>query len=152
KAEQGKWTEGDAQPKEILSYDRRGNRIKQTLYDYRGNVFLIRTYSLIDGDKTSKDERVEHDYNPSIITVAPTREQKPTDNRFTYRYEYKYDAKGNRLEEALYQNDGSLWLRYVSVYDKNGNEVEWFRYTSTGELNGRSIRSFESNGREIATQ
>jgi hypothetical protein len=62
---------------------------------------------------------------------------------------YVFDAKGNRTEEAWYQNDGALYLRYISIYDDKGNEIEWFRYTSDGKVNGRSVASYDSQGNEI---
>ncbi len=145
----GKWIEEVAKPHETLTYDRAGNRVKQVLYDYRGGLSLIRTYSLIEGAKVCVDEDIRHDYNPPIITVGPPAQNKPRDNRFTYKFKYKYDSNGNRVEEAWHMNDGSLWLRYMSRYDNKGNEVEWMRYTASGELNGRSTSSYDSNGNLI---
>jgi len=142
--ENNKWVEDSRRHEAVLEYDRAGNRHKQALYDYKGNLSLVRTYRFIDGEKVSIDEDMRHDH---IITMGGSLSSKPRDERLTYKYKYKYDSKGRRLEEAWYHNDGSLWLRYVSVYDKAGNEVEWFRYTSTGELNGRRISTYDSNGR-----
>jgi hypothetical protein len=145
----GEWVEGPLQLNEVVEYDSAGNRVKQSLYDYRGNLFMVRTYSRIDGDKVSMDETIQHDYNPPPVIMSGPPSTAPRDKRFTYKYKYKYDSKGNRLEEAWYHNDASLWLRYVSVYDHKGNEVEWFRYTSTGELNGRSVSIYNPKGQVI---
>jgi hypothetical protein len=150
--EAGGWIEAKPQMKSVIVYDAEGNRVKSENYDYMGNLFQINEYSFVDGDKVVKTETIRHEYDPpAIMTVpAPKKENaKPADPGYTYKFKYKYDAKGNRTEEAWYHNDGSLWLRYVSVYDARGNEVEWFRYTREGKMNGRSVSSYDAGGNEI---
>ena len=42
----------------------------------------------------------------------------------TYKYTWKYDAKGNQLEEAKYDERGALVSKSISKYDLKGNRVE----------------------------
>jgi preprotein translocase subunit YajC len=147
--ESGNWVEAKRQMNSVVIYDAEGNRMKREGYDYRGNLFQINEYSFIDGDKVVRMETIRHEYDPPAVAVAPSTNKenaKPSDPRYTYKFKYKYDDKGNRTEEAWYHNDGSLWLRYVSVYDDKGNEVEWFRYTGDGKVNGRSVSSYDAKG------
>ncbi|HKP37564.1 MAG TPA: hypothetical protein VJT71_11970 [Pyrinomonadaceae bacterium] len=147
--ESGKWVEEKRKMNSFVTYDAKGNRVKSEVYDYRGNLFQINEYSFIDGDRVVKTETIRYDYNPPPVLVAPSANKegsKSRDPRYTHKFKYKYDGKGNRTEEAWYSNDGSLWLRYVSIYDDKGNEVEWFRYTEDGKVNGRSVSSYDAQG------
>jgi hypothetical protein len=148
KGESEKWVEETRQMESVVTYDNDGNRVKQDLYDYRGNLFQLSTYLVIDGDRAVKQEMKRYDYDPPPVALGSKADSKPRDPRFSYKFKYKYDDKGRRTEQAWYSNDGSLWLRYVSVYDEKGNEIEWFRYSADGSLNGRSTATYDSNGNE----
>jgi hypothetical protein len=148
-SDSGGRVEAKRQMNSVVTYDVEGNRVKRQGYDYRGNLFQINEYSFIDGDKVVKMEIISHEYDPPPIAIGPSPNKenaKPTDPRYTYKFKYKHDDKGNRTEEASYHNDGSLWLRYVSVYDGKGNEVEGFRYTGDGKVNGRSVSRYDADG------
>ncbi len=145
----GNLVEGTKQSNSIVTYDTDGNRVKQELYDYKGNLFQTSIYSLLDGEKIVKQEIKHYDYDPPLVAIGSSPNSKPRDSRYSYKFKYKFDDKGRRTEEAWYSNDGSLWLRYVSIYDDKGNEVEWFRYTADGKVNGRSISVYNAKGDEI---
>jgi len=78
-----------------------------------------------------------------------TDKTRVADPRYTYKFKYKYDDKGNRIEELWYRNDGSLESRYVSVYDEKGHKVEYQRYTAEGELFARRVRIDDDKGNMI---
>ena len=149
KSESGKWVEEKRQMDSVVSYDLDGNRVKYDLYDYRGNLFELSTYLVIDGDRAVKNEFKTYDYDPPLMAPGSKADSKPRDSRFSYKFKYKYDDKGRRTEQAWYSNDGSLWLRYVSVYDEKGNEIEWFRYNADGSVNGRSTAIYDAGGNEV---
>ena len=149
KNESGKWVEEERQMDSVVTYDSDGNRVKQDLYDYRGNLFELSTYLVIDGDRAVKEEMKRYDYDPPIMALGSKADSKPRDPRYNFKFKYKFDDKGRRTEHAWYSNDGSLWLRYVSVYDGKGNEIEWFRYSADGTINGRSTATYDGFGNEI---
>lgn len=115
KNEAGKWVEEKRLKNSVVTYDTDGNRIKQDLYDYRGNLFQLSTSLVVDGDRVVKEETKHYDYDPPLVTLGSKSDPKPRDSRFSYKFKYKYDEKGRRTEQAWYSNDGSLWLRYVSA-------------------------------------
>ncbi len=146
-----KWVDEPRLMDSVVSYDSEGNRLKQDLYDYRGNLFQLSTYLIIDGDRAVKQEMKRYDYDPPLVALGSKPDSKARDPRYSYLFKYKYDDRGRRTEQAWYSSDGSLWLRYISRYDEKGNEVEWFRYTADGKVNGRSrsTATYDSGGNEI---
>ena len=56
---------------------------------------------------------------------------------------YTYDQKGNRIEEAYYDSDGSLRSKSIYAYDEKGNCIEWAIYNSDGSLNNKNAYIYE---------
>ncbi len=151
KKKSGKLIESSRKPKEAITYDIKGNRLTRKTYDYlTGTLFDSVIYSRVDGDKVAIYEEVE---NPNkitqIISSPPDKPIKSFDPRYTNKFKYKYDSTGNVLEEAWYQNDGSLWLRYV--YKFNASQKEELVYSEDGSLNQKYIHTLDDKGNEIET-
>jgi hypothetical protein len=47
---------------------------------------------------------------------------------------YKYDEKGNKIEENIYNDDGSLAFKKTYKYDEKGNKIESNKYNADGSL------------------
>ena len=47
---------------------------------------------------------------------------------------YKYDSKGNMIEEVWYNTDGKLSKKYRYKYDEKGNQIEMDRYEGRDSL------------------
>src|SRR5262249_8364542 len=47
-------------------------------------------------------------------------------------YKPTFDDKGNMIEEAIYNPDGSLWGKYVYKYDLEGKRIESEHYDGSG--------------------
>lgn len=96
-------------PKYKYKYDSWGNRIEVELYDTTGSV----------------KSRCEYEYN-SNGDVIRFSEYSGYDNslRGGNRYSYVYDSAGNRIEKAMYYQEGPLDRKYVWKYDAVGNVVE----------------------------
>lgn len=58
---------------------------------------------------------------------------------------YKYDAKGNKVEEARYRRDGALSGKNIYKYDEKGNKVEEATYDSW-DLTGKKIYKYDAKG------
>ena len=72
-----------------------------------------------------------------VIEAAQYNSDGSLDCKYTYKY--KYDLQGNRIEAAQYNSDGSLNWKCTYKYDSQGNKVEEIEYTSDGSLFGKSF-------------
>lgn len=60
---------------------------------------------------------------------------------------YKYDAKGNKIEETSYDFDNSTIVnKRIFKYNANGNVIEEINYNSTGEQIEKKVNTYDSNG------
>jgi hypothetical protein len=146
----GTWTVQRRRPSQIVSYNERGNVTKKADYDYRGNLFQIRTYGYIDGERASNDKTIQNEYDPpAMVIAAPAGESKTKyDPRYSFKYKYKYDGQGRLVEEAWHGNSGKLWLRYVYNY-KGANERETLVYSQNGSLNQKYAATLDARGNMI---
>lgn len=140
----GNRVDGELVPVEQGSYDITGNLVKYVGYDYRGNIDRVNEYFYIDGDKVSKDTNIQHDYNPP--PAAGSGDQ--TDAKYTRKYKYKYDAKGNVEEKHVYRNDGSLIVKQVNKFDDRGNKIETIITRSDGKVNFHARYGYDSAGNQ----
>lgn len=143
----GEWVESQRMCSSAIEYDKEGSRLKRDSCDYRGKPFQKEVYGFLDGDKIVKEEIFPDDSAPPA--PKSLNDDKPRDKRYSFKFKYKYDSKGRRIQEEWFSNTGSLWIRDVRTYDDKGNEIEWYRYSSNGELNMKSISKFDDKGNEV---
>lgn len=145
----GTWSVGGRKKSAVEHYNEQGNLTKRESFDYRGNPSDITVYGYLDGNRVSNTESIQHNYNPPpMLVAAPAGEAAPKyDSRYSYKFTYKYDGKGNLIEEVWYGNDGKLWLRYV--YNFKGNQKERLVYSADGSLNQRSLHTLDAKGNEV---
>jgi hypothetical protein len=147
----GTWTVQKRKPSSTEYYNEQGNLTKIESYDYMGNLFEIRVYGYVDGDRASAYKDIQHEYNPPPMMIASApgdAKAKPKyDPRYHYKYRYKYDDKGRRTEEALFGNDGKVWMRYV--YNYKGDQKETLAYDENGKLNQKHIATLDAQGNEV---
>ena len=62
---------------------------------------------------------------------------------------YKYDSRGNKIEEADYNSDGSLDDKTIYKYDLRGNKIEEAKYNSDGPLDRKYTYKYDSRGNMI---
>jgi hypothetical protein len=127
--ESGGWVEGKPQLDSVTTYDVAGNRLKREVYD-KGELSSVYNYSFLEGDRVVKIDIIRVSYNVGSSGPSGT---KPSNPRYTYKFKYKFDGRGNRTEEAWYGNDGSLTRRHVNVYDAKGNRSEWSIYSANSK-------------------
>lgn len=65
------------------------------------------------------------------------------DCSFNDKSTYKYDDKGNEIEWNSYNADGSLDNKYTYQYDDMGNQIEWNRYKADGILYSKGTYEYE---------
>ena len=67
----------------------------------------------------------------------------------SWKHLYKYDSQGNMIELADYDSDGSLSSKYLSKYDSQGHQIEWASYNGDGSLIGKNLIKYDSQGNRI---
>jgi len=67
----------------------------------------------------------------------------------SHKYTYKYDKKGNKIEENRYNYKGELEDKVVYKYDSSGNKIEKNNYNSKGELRSKETYKYDNKGNEI---
>ena len=117
----------------VYKYDKRGNMISVKLYDTYGSLFL-RTSSEYDAnDNETKEinytQSVEKDKHKDVIL-----------NKTTWRY----DEKGNMVEEEYYEGDSTITKETTYKYDDNGNKI--VQNKSEGNMSLKSTYKYNSLG------
>ena len=60
---------------------------------------------------------------------------------------YKYDTRGNKIEETTYASDNStIDSKSVFKYDASGNVIEEINYNSGGEQTEKKVNTYDVNG------
>lgn len=60
---------------------------------------------------------------------------------------YKYDTRGNKIEETTYGSDNStIESKSVFKYDASGNVIEEINYNSSGEQTEKKVNTYDVNG------
>ncbi|HEV7905595.1 MAG TPA: hypothetical protein VGO96_17270 [Pyrinomonadaceae bacterium] len=146
----GTWAVQRRKPSQMVSYNEAGNVTQKADYDYKGNLFQIRAYGYVDGERASHDKTIENEYDPpALIHASRAGESTPQrDRRYSFKYKYKYDDRGRLSETAWHSNSGKLWLRYVYHY-KDANERETLVYSEDGSLNQKYLATLDARGNEI---
>jgi hypothetical protein len=66
---------------------------------------------------------------------------------------YKYDTKGNKIEETAYGSDNSTIIsKRVYKYDASGNVIEEINYNSDGELTEKKVNTYDANGNLLVSK
>ena len=69
---------------------------------------------------------------------------KITDKKF-----YRFNQKGDVVEKADYNSDGSLDWKSLYKYDSQGNLIEEATYNSDGSLNQKELYKYDSQGNKF---
>jgi len=140
------------EPRNIMEeryYDKSGNIIK-TLDNVTNDLNI---YTFIDGDKTYKKTKTKlPKFTPPKTTISGrvnnSNEAKPTDERYTFKFKYKYDAQGRVIEEKWYLNTGILWVKSIYEYDDKGRMIKESYYDEE-KLNSTQTYKYDDKGIEL---
>lgn len=131
----GKLVEGPRQLFTLIQYDAMGNPTKMENYD------------LSNQSKT----KLEFSYNASkkLTQVQEwvcldSKAEKPSYEPL-HKYTYKYDKKGNQIEELTYLKD-SLESKMIHTYNAKGKVTESAMYRPPEKLLGRVTYVYDSKG------
>jgi len=141
--ESGNWIEGKPVPTSTEIFDEAGNLVRTETFR-KGQPDAIYEYFFLNGARVVK-----------LTDLAPRNEgggvgpgsRANPDARYTFKFVYKYDSKGNRTEELRYGNDNSLRVREVYLYDKKGNKIESATYLPNArEASRRTVFGYDDKG------
>jgi hypothetical protein len=146
KQSSGKSGKSARRPAQKLSFDSNGNLTVAVQYDPGGGLFDSRTYFFIDGQRVVKHEILtEH-----FLTLSDPRAEpgtRPYDPRYSWKIKYTFDSEGHRTEVAWLYSDGSPYLRYVDTLQ--GNRKEQLVYSEDGSVNQKYKWTLDDKGNEI---
>jgi hypothetical protein len=137
-------------------YNEAGNLTKGVSYD-AGYPSSVTVWGYIDGQRVLKNNFIsfsDAERPPStrmtIIASAednPINRNLPKDTRYSVRKDYKYNEKGQLIEEVIYNNNRELWSRTVNNY--KGNQREVLNYDKTNSQTGQTIEILDKDGNII---
>lgn len=137
-------------------YNEAGNLTKGVSYD-DGYPSSVTIWGYIEGQRVLKNNYISFsdDERPpstrmTIIASAednPTNPNLPKDTRYSVRENYKYNEKGQLIEQITYNNNGELWSRTVNNYKANQREV--LNYDQHNSEIGQTIEILDKDGNVI---
>lgn len=113
-------------PQETVFYDEKGNRVRVEYFNASETAYKVDEYGFLAGKRVvkeilkSKPPRMPRVYQEPI----PGVDDRKRDERFTRRFEYKYDDKGRRVEERWFDNRDLPVQTIARNYDAKGNLIE----------------------------
>ena len=153
----GKNVEGPRVPVQTVEYDARGNRMKRIDYNRDGSVAQTIAYNYdAEGRSTGYEDYasglstprkhvyvLDHDGNRAEYKMV-----QPNGSAADEKYVYKYDAKRNRIAEALYHK-ASLVSRNENEYDDRGRLISQVVYNPDGSVSSRIRNSIGPDGKPV---
>ncbi len=108
------------------SFDQQGNSIVLERY-LSGALNAKLTFFVLDGVRAAKMESFGRG-------GAGPGEPGNADPNFTFKYEYKYDQQGNRIESSIINNHYRKTSVTINKYDSQGHLLEsketWYHYNT----------------------
>lgn len=147
--------EPNAFPSGILIKDRNeynsaGLLTRNVWYNYRGHPINVTVYGFIDGRRVSlRGPWISYEYDPPPMIMRPGAaaapvEQKAADDRYSTRYEFKYDGQSRLIERAQYSSRGEINSRRTYTYD--GRQVTVKNFDRLGLETGGAVNIYDERG------
>ncbi|MBI4932173.1 MAG: hypothetical protein HY841_15550 [Bacteroidetes bacterium] len=124
---------------------------KKAIKTYGIKSVIENVTETVNGKETTrKDSYTAYDKNANIIL----NEEYRKDGTLKHKETAKYDSKGNKLEETVFdaaetQLNAEKNVKKVCKYDSNDNKTEELEYDGSGKLVAKTQSSFNSNGDKI---
>lgn len=105
----------------------------------------------VNGKEISrKDSYTVYDKNANIVL----NEEYRKDGTLKHKESAKYDSKGNKVEEIIWdapgtQPDPEKYVKHASKYNSDNDKIEELEYDASGRLVSKSQFSYNSNGDKI---
>jgi hypothetical protein len=142
---------------QVVTYNARGDRLKQVDYNHDGSVAqtLVCTF---DGQGRANGYE---EYTGGLTTprqhlyVLDDRGQRieysfvQPDGSAGEKYLYRHDARGNIIEETLHGHKGELISRNVFAYDDKGRPTSQTRYNADGSVSSIIASTYDAQGMPV---
>jgi len=150
----------------LFEYDRNGNKIKESLFeDAMLKTILLFEYD--DNGNNIKETRIKNG-KPVFIKLNNYENSRIIESFFydlkkwmgfnledflDTRTEFRYNEKGEKIEETKYDRSNRLKSRLTSKFDEKGNLVEIISTHVWGEnyIDDRRTYKYDDSGNEIET-
>lgn len=132
-SESGTWVKGATILLQTVIYDQTGNIAETEIANYR-----------VGGAPSDEKLRTISERSPEGHISGNT--SYAGDGSLQSRTRYRYDVRGNRIEDAHYDKEGKLQFKFVMVYDAGGNMVEVKSYLRDGSLRSKSVYTYDHKG------
>lgn len=157
----GKRVEGKSRVTKKWSFDERGNLIEAINFDPNGGISdrMVFTY-----DALGRNTGYEEYYRPADKTMgAPRKNIYTLDHNgkiveminyeaggsFGPRFTFKYDDKGNKLEESFYNWTGAHLSQTTYTYDAAGNVLIQTARNLNNATSSKNVNSYDAKGRLV---
>lgn len=98
----------------------------------------------VKGEIKDKSEIVTIQFDTKGMIIHPEKRANTV---------YKYDTKGNKIEETSYGSDNSTIIsKSIYKYDASGNVIEEINYNSDGELTEKKVNTYDANGNLLVSK
>jgi len=152
------WNKGDEKGnKKIITYNKSGNIIDETISDKNGKVILKDTYKY-DNKRNLSEDNICLQYSGEDTTrymdkykcdnLGNKIEKDFYDKGIKYEGKnlYKYDEKRNLIEDDDYDKDEKLIRKNIFKYDEKGNLIENDFYEHGVDLTEKWIWKYDNYG------
>lgn len=119
----------------------------------RTSILFIAAFFLYSCSQSKvKNDLTRENLKGKVMTLTETaysiieKSGEVQKGNFVSKFNYKYDNKGDKIEEKLYNPDGSLTQKSTYEYDESGNQIVESRYNSTGSLTQKFTYEYDNNG------
>jgi TonB family protein len=135
--ESGKPVEGQRTRWRKIKYDEKGNLSAEVFYqnDAISSVHFYTPVSREIREEAAYDRNLPPDQPPSIDA-----------GKRTLKHLYKYDNKGNQIEETITTAEGTPVSREEWKLDAGGKLIEFFRYDGKGVKIQRGVNVYDVKG------
>ena len=125
---------GNYRDREFYKYNERGDCVESIDSNYEnGNIYTYPCrYEYIYDKQGNISEKKWYSYN-----------------KLNYNYYYKYDDKGNCIEELFEELKDSTFSKYIFIRDTNGRMIVWERYIKFGDFLSKLVYTLDEDGNRI---
>lgn len=125
---------GDYRDREFYKYNERGDCVESIDSNYE------------NGNKYTYPCRYEYIYD---VKGNISEKKWYSHNKLIYNYYYKYDDKGNCIEQLSKELKDSTYSKYIFIRDTNGQMIVWERYNKLGDFNSKLVFTLDEGGNRI---
>lgn len=139
-------------------YDEQGHLIDQNEYDGNDRPKWKCTYAYGPDNRATEwhfifyednqESRTTFKYDDKGNIIEQT--EVNAEGKLNRRTVYKYDSDGNRTEEVVYDEKGQVQMMVASKYDDKGNEVEYASKGPDGKVTYKMTAVYDSKGNKLS--